>query len=60
MTGKFKKDYKKCRKRNYDLSLLETVFVILQESGTLPVESYKTHKLIGNYTNTWEAHIEPD
>jgi len=59
-TGKFKKDYKKCCKRNYDISLLEDAFEILKDTGTLPVEKYKTHKLSGNYKDNWEAHIEPD
>ena len=45
-TGKFKQDFKKCKKRNYDISLLEEAFEILKETGTLPVDKYKTHKLM--------------
>lgn len=59
-TGKFKKDYKKCSKRNYDISLLEEAFEILRKTGTLPIEKYQTRKLTGNYKDNWEAHIEPD
>ncbi len=59
-TNKYKKDFKKCSKRNLDFSLLEAAFKILRETGTLPFEKYKTHKLTGNYKDNWEAHIEPD
>ena len=56
----FKKDFKACIKSGYDMSLIETAFGILRETGTLPVEKYKTHKLLGNLKGTWDAHIEPD
>ena len=59
-TGKFKKDYKRCCKRNYDISLLKKAFEILKETGTLPVNEYKTHKLSGKKPDVWDAHIEPD
>ena len=59
-TGKFKKDYKICRKSSYDISLIETAFNILAETGTLPFKEYKTHKLAGTKKEIWDAHIEPD
>ena len=59
-TGLFKKDFKRIKKRKYDLDKIYTVFEILAESGTLPTEKYKTHFLKGNYKGYNEAHIEPD
>ena len=32
----------------------------MKETGTLPVEEYKTHKLTGTKKAIWDAHIEPD
>ncbi|MFY7939035.1 MAG: type II toxin-antitoxin system YafQ family toxin [Flavobacterium sp.] len=58
-TNKFDKSLKLCKKRNYDLSLLQIVIDMLQESGQLPV-NYKPHKLSGNYKDCWECHIKPD
>ncbi len=58
-TNQFKKDVKKCRKRGYDLSLLEQVIDLLQKTGTLP-QQYKPHKLSGDYENCWECHIKSD
>lgn len=58
-TNQFKKDIKRCQKRNYDLSLIETVFDLLKEKGELP-SNYKPHKLSGNYANYWECHIKSD
>lgn len=58
--GSFKKDYKRIKKRGYDISLLEKAIVILQETGTLPPEN-KPHKLEGKkYKGLWEAHLQPD
>lgn len=58
-TNKFDKSLKLCKKRGYDLLLLQTVIDILQETGTLP-QKYKPHKLTGNYKDCWECHIKPD
>ena len=58
-TNTFKKDFKKCQKRSFDMSLLKTVLDILQTEGELPPK-YKSHTLIGNYKNHWECHIKPD
>jgi len=59
-TGQFKKDYKACRKSNYDMDLIDDAFRILAETGTLPVEKYKTHMLKGNFKGVWDAHLDPD
>ena len=58
-TGGFKKDFKRCGKRNYDLSLLESVVEILEQEGALPAK-YKPHKLSGHYSDCWECHVLPD
>ena len=47
-TNKFDKSLKLCKKRNYDLSLLQVVIDLLQKEGKLP-QKYKPHKLSGNY-----------
>jgi mRNA interferase YafQ len=58
-SNKFKKDYKLCKKRGYDISKLEEVITLLQETGKLP-SKYKPHVLKGNYIGLWECHIKPD
>ena len=59
-TNEFKKQAKLMQKRSYDMSLLNDAIKILIDRGTLPVDKYKTHKLKGNYTNMWEAHLLAD
>lgn len=58
-SNQFKKDFKLCKKRGYDISKLEEVIIILQKNGKLP-SKYKPHVLKGNYTGLWECHIKPD
>ena len=59
-TGLFKRDFKRIKKRNYKLKKNYKAFEILKETGTLPVEKYKTHTLSGNWNGYSEAHIEND
>ena len=59
-TNEFKKQAKLAQKRGRDMDLLNTAIKILIETGTLPVDKYKTHTLKGNYANMWEAHLQPD
>lgn len=47
-TNRFNKSLKLCKKRNYDLSILQTVLDLLQETGKLP-QKYKSHKLSGTF-----------
>jgi mRNA interferase YafQ len=35
-SNQFKKDFKLCKKRGYDISKLEEVIIILQKNGKLP------------------------
>lgn len=58
-TNRFNKDVKQCQKRGFDMDLLKKAIKILEEKGMLP-PSYKPHKLSGNYTGFWEAHIKGD
>lgn len=59
VTNRFKKDIKKCQRRNLPMDKLKEVVRILEEYGTLP-SVYKPHKLSGKYTDKWECHILPD
>jgi mRNA interferase YafQ len=58
-TNRFKKDVKTVQKRNYNIQLLKSAIEELEQFGSLS-SSYKPHKLSGNYTDYWEAHIKPD
>lgn len=58
-TGQFKKDYKLCKKRGYDMELLQSVINTLAIPEALP-EKNKDHNLTGNYANKRECHILPD
>jgi mRNA interferase YafQ len=57
--GKFKKDYKLCQKRGYNIILLQSVIDILAIPQPLPPKN-KDHCLIGNYAGYKECHILPD
>ena len=58
-TGQFKKDYKLCKKRGYDMVLLQNIIDTLAIPKDLS-EKNKDHSLIGNYANKRECHILPD
>ena len=58
-TNQFERDYRLCKKRGYEMELLNTIIVLLAEKGKLPAQ-YKPHKLAGNYRGFWECHIQPD
>ena len=55
----FKKDYKRIKKRGYDIRLLENVIEYLVLEQPLPPQ-YKDHSLIGDYAGCRECHITPD
>lgn len=59
ISGRFKKDFKRCIKRGLDMTLITTAMDLLEASGTLP-EEYLPHKLSGKRKGQWECHIEPD
>lgn len=58
-TNQFKKDIHLLQKRGYRMELIKEAILILEEKGMLP-SIYSPHKLVGNYTGHWEAHIKPD
>ena len=55
----FKRDYRRCIKRGYDVELIHEAFRQLSQNGTLP-KKYHAHQLKGTYTHFWECHIQPD
>ena len=58
-TTQFKKDYKRCAKRGYNMKLLAAVIDTLATPETLPLEN-RDHALTGNYNRHRECHIQPD
>ena len=58
-SGQFKKDYKRCQKRGWDVGLLKSVIVILAVPSVLPPQN-RDHNLTGNYVGRRECHITPD
>lgn len=55
----FKKDFKRIKKRGYDISRLEKIVELLANEVPLP-EQFKDHNLSGNYYGFRECHIAPD
>ena len=55
----FKRDYKRIKKRGYNIRLLEQVIALLAEGQELPA-SYRDHALTGDYSGCRECHISPD
>jgi mRNA interferase YafQ len=58
-TTQFKKDYKRIKKQNKDLSKLRSVIEKLS-SGKLLEVNYRDHSLSGSWNNHRDCHIEPD
>lgn len=58
-TSRFKKDYKLCQRRGYDMSAFEAVYDLLTQTGKLPAQ-YKPHSLSGKWKGFIDAHIKPD
>ncbi len=58
-TGQFRKDYKRVKKRGYDMGLLEEVINRLLQGEALE-ERYRDHGLAGNYLGFRECHILSD
>ena len=55
----FKKDFKRLKKRGYDISRLEKIVELLANEVPLP-EQFKDHNLSANYNGFRECHIAPD
>ncbi|WLE97558.1 MAG: type II toxin-antitoxin system YafQ family toxin [Candidatus Electrothrix communis] len=58
-TTRFKRDFKRIRKKHKNLRKLQAVIELLVDEKTLD-SRYKDHRLIGNWANHRECHIEPD
>ena len=58
-SSKFKRDFKICCKRGYDLSLLQDIIDKLRIPENLP-DKNKDHSLVGNYSGYRECHIGSD
>lgn len=58
-TAQFRRDYKRIKKRGYDLKLLEAVIDALLAGEKLDAK-YRDHALTGNMRDYRECHILPD
>ena len=58
-TGQFRKDYKRAKKRGYNMELLDNVIDTLLAEQVLE-EYYRDHALTGNYAGFRECHVQPD
>ena len=58
-SGQFKKDYKRCQKRGWNIELLKSVVAILAIPDILPPQN-RDHNLSGDYAGRRECHITPD
>lgn len=56
---KFKRDFKVCAKRGYNLKRLQNVIDILRVPDSLPPKN-RDHNLTGSYAGYRECHVEPD
>ena len=55
-TSQFKKDYKKAKKRGYNIKELEIVVDKLASGESLD-DKYRDHMLVSNYEGFRECHI---
>jgi mRNA interferase YafQ len=58
-SSSFKRDYKRIKRRGYDLNLLAEVFGQLIAKGHVD-SLFHPHKLVGNYAGCWECHLQAD
>jgi mRNA interferase YafQ len=58
-TTRFRRDYKRVIRRNYDVALLKKVMDDLMNEVPLD-KSYKDHVMFGEYKGCRECHIKPD
>ena len=59
LSTQFKKDLKKARKQEKNITKLEVVLDLLSNGDELPAH-YRNHLLTGNWQGYSECHIEPD
>ena len=58
-TSQFKKDLKRYQNQPKKIEKLKVVLGYLQQGTCIPQE-YKPHRLLGNYKDYMECHIESD
>ena len=58
-TGQFKRDYKLCVRRGYNINLLIETIKTLTIPAALP-DKNRDHSLLGEYAGHRECHIAPD
>jgi len=58
-TSQFKKDLEKTKKQNRNIKPLKIVIELLVSNSSLPAK-LRDHKLIGNFKNRRECHLETD
>ena len=56
---RFRKDFKLCVKRHWNMELLQQVIDTLKIPDTLPQKNFD-HSLSGNYSGHRECHVAPD
>ncbi|MCI8656008.1 MAG: type II toxin-antitoxin system YafQ family toxin [Oscillospiraceae bacterium] len=56
---RFRRDFKVCVKRGYDMELLQRAIDVLRIPDQLPPEN-RDHDLTGNYAGHRECHLRPD
>ena len=56
---KFKRDFRRCQRRNFDMKELQAVIDVLRIPEKL-TEKYKDHILHGEYEGYSECHMRPD
>lgn len=59
VTNSFARYYKICKKRKYDIGLLNNLMETLAQSGTVPQKNLP-HILSGKLIGCWECHIKSD
>lgn len=58
-TNQLQKDIKRLQRQQKDFDKFKTIIEKIVCGMHLPV-ACRNHKLIGNYKDRWECHVEPD
>jgi len=58
-TTQFRKDFKLCIKRGYNIQQIKSIMKLLEAGKELPAIN-KDHSLTGNYLNCRECHVQSD
>lgn len=59
LSTKYRKDFKKLKKQGKNFTKLKEVLELLATERALP-QNVRLHKLSGDWSGTWECHVEPD